>query len=118
MPPAGPGVELADIFAEMSKKGDHFALRSSRPERGWMRRRGDLHPYTGGLPATRVALTQREHVRAERTNKKGVAEQRNFPCEGGCLLANATTVADTRTYEYRHSGTTVLILCDSTVLVD
>ena len=27
-------VELADIFAEMSKKGDHFALRSGRPERG------------------------------------------------------------------------------------
>ena len=40
-----------------------------------------LHPYIGGLPATRVALPQRENVRAEMTHKKGVAEQRNFLCE-------------------------------------
>ena len=83
-----------------------------------MRRRGDLHPYTGGLPATRVALSQREDVRAEMTHKKGVAEQRNFLCEGGCLLTNATAVAYTRAYEYRYSGTTVPVLCDSTILVD
>ena len=35
-----------------------------------------------------------------------------------CLLMDATVVADTRAYEYRYSGTTVLVLlCDSTVLV-
>ena len=64
-----------------------------------MRRLGDLHPYTGGLPATRVALPQRGNVRAEMTYKKGVAEQRNFLCEGGCLLTDTTAVADTRAYE-------------------
>ena len=51
-----------------------------------MRRRVNLHPYNGGLLATRVALPQRGDVRAEMTHKKGVAEQRNFLCEGGCLL--------------------------------
>ena len=54
----------------------------------WMRRRVSLHPYNGGLLATRVALPQRGNVRAEMTHKKGVAEQRNFLCEGGCLLAS------------------------------
>eukprot|EP01048_Picozoa_sp_COSAG05_P019085 COSAG05_NODE_2914_length_2512_cov_10.137588_4_plen_79_part_00 len=44
--------------------------------------------YNGGLLATRVALPQRGNVRAEMTHKKGVAEQRNFLCEGGCLLAS------------------------------
>ena len=49
-----------------------------------MRRLEGLHPCTGGLPATRVALPQRGNVRAEMTHKKGVAEQRNFLCEEGC----------------------------------
>ena len=65
-----------------------------------MRRLENLHPYNGGLLATRVALPQRGNVRAEMTHKKGVAEQRNFLCEGGCLLAS-TAVAYTRAYEYR-----------------
>eukprot|EP01048_Picozoa_sp_COSAG05_P040262 COSAG05_NODE_20520_length_278_cov_4.396648_1_plen_43_part_01 len=43
-----------------------------------MRRLENLHPYNGGLLATRVALPQRGNVRAEMTHKKGVAEQRNF----------------------------------------
>ena len=64
-----------------------------------MRRLGGLHPYTGGLPATRVALPQRGNVRAEMTHKKGVAEQRNFLCEGGCLLTDVTAIATTRAYE-------------------
>eukprot|EP01048_Picozoa_sp_COSAG05_P012550 COSAG05_NODE_1264_length_5336_cov_17.508497_4_plen_91_part_00 len=61
---------------------------------------------------------KKSSLTSERTHKKGVAEQRNFLCEGGCPLANATAVAYTRAYEYRHSGTIVSILCDSTVLVD
>ena len=61
-----------------------------------MRRRGGLHPYNGRLPATRVALPLRGNVRAEWTYKNGVAEQRNFLCEGGCLSTDTTAVADTR----------------------
>ena len=34
----------------------------------------------------RLDLPQRGNVRAEMTHKKGVAEQRNFLCEGGCLV--------------------------------
>ena len=64
-----------------------------------MRRLGGLHPYTGGLPATSVALPQRGNVRAEITHKKGVAEQRNFLCEEGCLLDDHATVAIARAYE-------------------
>ena len=72
------------------KVSRHFPLCSNNLEyhmsRTRMRRHGDLHPYIGGLPATRVALTLRGNVRAEKAHKKGVAEQRNFLCEGGCLL--------------------------------
>ena len=64
-----------------------------------MRRRGGLHPYNGRLPATRVALPLRGNVRAEWTYKNGVAEQRNFLCEEGCLLADHAAVATARAYE-------------------
>ena len=44
------------------------------------------------------------------------SSQRKFLCEGGYLLANATAVAYTRAYGYRHNGTTVPVRCDSTAL--
>ena len=68
-----------------------------------MRRLRGLHPYTGGLPATRVARPQRGNVRAEMTHKKGVAEQRNFLCEEGCLLTDHAAV------QRYYSGTTAVL---------
>ena len=86
-------VELADIFAEMSKKGDHFALRSGRPERGYGALEASIHILEDSRPPASPSL------RAEMTHKKGVAEQRNFLCEEGCLLTDHAAVATTRAYE-------------------